>query len=230
MRSLSSWRATWRASSLPSKWPQRVVTQRSTSGPSANKIKINISNQNQLDDQWSILLWIKAGIVLLHRKMINQTHTYVDTVFLLFWGRWWTTIPTCCRSWSMTQRPSAWFRVSWRESLLVSFKEWKRSTAFTSRPRSKSHISTVIFHILLSHCRSVSHHTTPSLARTVSSKSVLLGSRTRGPDSRWNWTRPPVLCGSTQASSSPRWTGSKQESQTGPRKRGRRYDGSNFIF
>lgn len=37
------------------------------------------------------------------------------TLCLCFWGRWWTITPTWFHSWSTTQRPSTWFRISWCE-------------------------------------------------------------------------------------------------------------------
>lgn len=51
---------------------------------------------------------------------------------------------------------------------------------------------------------------------------VCLGSRTHGPESRWNWTKALTLCGDTWDSSSLRWTAYKQDWQTGPKPKANR--------
>lgn len=59
---------------------------------------------------------------------------------------------------------------------------------------------------------------------------LLLGSRTRGPASRWSWRRPPILCGATSASLWPRWTGCRRERPTGPSLKAKRCCWSDLLL
>lgn len=98
MRWFSFWRDTWKASSPPSMcnpdgnwwvwWPVK-----NTIWP-----KLSQTGQGKI---------IREGESLSHFQKLAGPYSVLS-----LWGRWWTIIPTWFHSWSMTQRRSAWFRVS----------------------------------------------------------------------------------------------------------------------